>query len=1030
MKKTLNIFFVFGLLFFTSQIFAQFGVEEYHQEDGLPTDLVKAFTIDDEGYLWIATDGGVVRHEGKDFIAVENIERSSNYYKNIIQSKRFGFITASDDGLISIIRKNDCYSGQFTKNTLPLNYWPNDRYSKTLFEASDSTIWIANNTGIIHLTPDTIILIPLPLDCHTNHYVRNHQILELNKMIYVICQQGTIFRVTPDSHKLIQESWQFQGTEVFSAAKIHEQTMFIGNNKGLVKVELSAKGEIANTVDFNFPYPVSVIKFHKGKYYLGTWSQGLFVASFQHGVMNYSHVRSTGQHTINDLCFDRQDQTWLATNFGVLLLRNRIFSGNFTEITDNYIQDLFLDEPNFLYFTDGWQVNQINLTERSLKRLFRMRNDLVLQILKKGEEIYMGTFNGKIFILKPDGSTQIMDFSSKGQGIYNLVEDKNHAIWFIQNRNEPTVVKIDQEGIICEYNFLQYPDHYFMTLETDPNGELYIGGHGMDSYLFKYDDLKDSMINLSQPVNGLHKNIFEINDLAFSKNGKLVLGTSEGIWEYQPQSIKRIDLYQMNIENVPSVTFDNLDHLWFVNSSGLNKFDGEQFTVFNNYDGLPSSTNSPRNLIVDSNHTLWIGTNLGLASGNILVKSQASPKPQIRSIENGQKTFHPSKVSRFLENTQLKIKFTTPLYPSKFTIYQYSLSKGDTDKWKDVKKNQEELVFDQLANGSYTLKIRAKGKGFYQWSEPLIYHFDMYKTWYTRFWVISLFYLGILVVIISFIRYSKVSSDKEKKKLEEIIEHRTKILLDQNEELKQLNVNLQLAKDNADAAIRAKDRFFSIVAHDLKSPFNTLIGFTELLVNNRDQIPEESLQEFLEEMLRTSENTYKLLQNLLDWARSQTGNLVVEFKMFKVEEILNEVLDTIIPTAKQKNIQVLIEQQPGLELWVDISLISTSLRNILSNAVKFSYPDSQIVFTAKKLDEDWVIITVKDSGVGIEEDRIPFLFQIEKNISTYGTAMEKGTGLGLVLCKEFIERCHGTLSVDSEKGKGTLFTIQLPSHAF
>ncbi|HAM99649.1 MAG TPA: hypothetical protein DCQ26_13660 [Marinilabiliales bacterium] len=1029
MEKALHIFFVFGLLFFFNHLQAQFGVEEYHQEDGLPTDLVKAFAIDGQGFLWIATDGGVVRHEGKDFIPIENIEQSSNYYKNLLQSKKFGFIAASDDGLITISEDNGRYFGEFTQSALNLEYWRDDNYSKSLFEASDSSLWIANNTSIFHLTQDTIISVLLPKDCHTTHYVRNHQVLELNNIIYVVCHLGTIFRLEPGSNSLIVEPWVFQGAEVFSSAKIDEHNMLIGNGNGLIKINLSGDGKINEVFDLEFPYPVSTIEYHDGNYYLGTWSQGLFTAMILENKLSYTHIEATGQQTINDICFDNQNQTWLATNFGILLLRNRIFNSRFTDVTENYIQDFFFDGGNCLYYSDGWQVDRINLQENSVERVYRITNDLILQILKKDKDLWMSTYNGKIQVLKPDKSIRTLDFSSKGKEILNLVEDKNHAIWFLQNRARPTLVRINPDGSSKEFNFLQYPEQYFITLEIDPQGELYVGGHGFDSYLFRFDYSNDTFINLSKPINGLRKKIFEINDMAFSKSGKLVLGTSEGIWEYTTEALSRIDLYQMNIENVPSVTFDNHERLWFVNSSGLNLFDGEQFTVFNNFDGLPSTTNSPRNLLIDSYNTLWMGTNLGLASGKILYENRPSPMPKLRYIENSTRTYMPNQVSRFLEKTQLKIAFTAPLYPSKFTVYQYSLAIGGKEEWIDIKKNQEELVFDQLTHGPYTLKIRAKGKGFYQWSEPLIYRFEIYKTWYTQFWVISLFYFGILAIIVLFISLSRKKSDLEKRKLEAIIELRTKALQDQNEELKQLNISLQLAKDNADTAIRAKDRFFSIVAHDLKSPFNTLIGFSELLVNNRDQIPEESMQEFFEEMLRTSENTYKLLQNLLDWARSQTGNLVVECKSFKVEDALKEVLDTITPAAKQKNIQIVLEQQNGIELWADVSLISTSLRNILSNAVKFSYADSQIELNVKSLDQDWVEITVCDFGVGIDEERLPYLFNIEKNVSTLGTASEKGTGLGLILCKEFIERCHGTLVVDSQIGTGTLFTIKLPSHA-
>jgi|GEM_PF-2266964 len=1028
MEKTIHSLMTLFLCFTFISVTAQtIDIEEYHQENGLPTDLIKALAFDKDGYLWVAADGGIIKMIGNECIPIKNIERTSKYYKNLLFTKSYGLITASDDGLISINYKGNNFTSEFSKNTFKFDSWPELLYPKSLFEASDSTLWVGTNNGIAHLTKTNLTFLLLPENCNTFHYVRNHQFFEIKNQIYVICQKGYLFRVDNKTKQLINIPWPYDGFEAFSALAFDKNRALIGNTQGLIEVHFPEKGETPQFINLNFPYPVSVIRLFKDKYYLGTWSQGAFKATISQGLITYEPINKTEHQTINDLQFDSEDQLWVGTNFGVKLIRNLIFKRQFIDYTDNYIQDIAKHSKERIYFTDGWRVAVINTQSMESKPFFRINDDLILRLLPKENEVWMTTKSGKIIIQKNDGSNQIIDFSSKGKDITAIAEDAKGNTWILQNRNKTSLVRIAPDLTTKEYVDSKNSESNFCTIEIDPKGELYVGGHGKKSYLYKFDFISDSLVNISKQLTGLNKNRFEINDIAFSDSGRIMLGASEGLWEQKENAVERIDLAEMNIENVAALCFDKQERIWFVNSSGLLLWDGKQVTIFNNYDGLPSKTITPRNLVIDNQSNIWIGTNLGMASGLINSNNSETPKPIIKSIESGFNQYGSDKTGRFLINSTIKVNFSVPLYPVKHLAYMYCLGNGVVEKWEELKTNNEYLVFENLKPGKYTFKLKAKGKGYYNWSDSATYEFEVYKKWYTHFWTIGIFYFLILVLIGIYLRFLKQRNEWEKKKLEVIIEQRTKALLDQNEELKVLNNNLNKAKESAEEAIKSKDRFFSILAHDLKSPFNTLIGFSELLANNRDQIPEESMQEIFEDMLKTSENTYKLLQNLLDWARSQTGALVVENRMIDVSLLLQEVLDTILPAAKQKNIKIIISQEDNLWIYADVSLMATSIRNILSNAIKFSFPESIIELSAQRENDDWVLIKIKDKGVGIPKDKIPFLFSIENNTSSIGTASEKGTGLGLILCKEFIERCNGTIFVESIVNKGSLFTLKIPA---
>ncbi|MBU2556795.1 MAG: AAA family ATPase [Bacteroidetes bacterium] len=231
--------------------------------------------------------------------------------------------------------------------------------------------------------------------------------------------------------------------------------------------------------------------------------------------------------------------------------------------------------------------------------------------------------------------------------------------------------------------------------------------------------------------------------------------------------------------------------------------------------------------------------------------------------------------------------------------------------------------------------------------------------------------------------------------------------------------NRDLEKINAE-----KDKFFSIIAHDLKSPFNSIIGLSEILVEQINEKNFDGIEKYAGIILNSSQRAMDLLMNLMEWSRSQTGRMEFNPGQFDLTEFIHEIIPMFDDIAGQKGIVIKKELPPEATVYADQDMINTVLRNLISNAIKFTKTGGEIILTVTK-DKNEFIVSVKDTGIGMSKDRIEKLFRIEASESTSGTANEKGTGLGLILCKEFVEKHEEKIWVISEEGKGSTFYFTL-----
>ena len=224
-----------------------------------------------------------------------------------------------------------------------------------------------------------------------------------------------------------------------------------------------------------------------------------------------------------------------------------------------------------------------------------------------------------------------------------------------------------------------------------------------------------------------------------------------------------------------------------------------------------------------------------------------------------------------------------------------------------------------------------------------------------------------------------------------------------------------------------KDKFFTIIAHDLKNPFNTVIGMTELLMERYDTYDNTKRKEFIRQIYKFSNNVFNLLEDLLQWAKSQTGRMEVNPEKVDIFELVYENTSLVEDKATKKGIEIRSEVKIGMFASIDRNMISTVLRNLISNAIKFTKRGGEIVIKAKEVDK-YIEIEVSDTGIGIPESELIKIFRIDSNLSTIGTDEEAGTGLGLIISKEFVEKNAGTINVVSTERVGSTFKFTVPVH--
>lgn len=380
---------------------------------------------------------------------------------------------------------------------------------------------------------------------------------------------------------------------------------------------------------------------------------------------------------------------------------------------------------------------------------------------------------------------------------------------------------------------------------------------------------------------------------------------------------------------------------------------------------------------------------------------------------------------------------------NEYNSYSYRLVGYDShwSSWSDQTKKE----YTNLNEGNYTFRVKARS--VYGFESPVAeYRFTVLPPWYRTYWAYAVYLFLALVIIYVSIRLYSRKLIREKDRLEALVRERTQEILIQKEELmvqaehlKEANAwiikkngelewqkkEIERQKSRLEEANATLKKFFRIIAHDLRNPISILVNSTDYFISNRASVSRERVISYFTELNRLAVNTYNLLENLLDWSKNQMGNMLIKPVRINLRSIVNENIELIQNGLKQKQLSLVNRIDPSVYVVADENMLNTVIRNLLSNAVKFSKEKGKILLYGVVQDSHYSL-TVEDNGIGMEPSVLENLFDAHSDTVREGTRRERGSGLGLVLCKEFIEKMRGAITVESEPGKGSSFTITLP----
>ncbi|MGE5352216.1 MAG: two-component regulator propeller domain-containing protein [Acidobacteriota bacterium] len=562
------------------------------------------------------------------------------------------------------------------------------------------------------------------------------------------------------------------------------------------------------------------------------------------------------------------------------------------------------------------------------------------------------------------------------------------------------------------------------------------------------------------------KEAFAYISVAMDKKGYYWLAISNnGIIRYNPwnKTYESITSRQGLIDDfTTSLTFDKNNNLWIGTKTGLselnvNEYDNSGKIIFKNFgaeDGFPKCNDEA--IYCDREGNVWVGVLDKLAK----ISAEKTSEPFLIHhpgvyITNVSFLFDTTNVFSFSKGldtkTGMPLELRLPYNKNhlQFTFsgidfrnpegvqYQYRLN-GQDFNWSPLSRNNE-VVFRNLEPGEYTLIVIARNKDGLWSKKAASFTFRILPPFWKTWW----FYLLASLVGIGFIfTYIRIRT----RNLEKLVALRTTELNEEKQKVENINSELeksryQLTKINELQAKwlddlaeserylkevnSSKDKFFSIISHDLKSPFNALLTYSESVVENIDNISQEELREFTIKVSKYSRNVYSLVENLLDWSRIQTGRMEYSPKEMGLCSAVREALMVQEASASKKKITLVNQMTSEVMVFADKNMVSAILNNLISNGIKFTWPGGKIEISAQR-EGGFATMTISDNGIGMEEAEIAKLFKIDSHFFKNGTTGEKGTGLGLILSRELIEKNGGFISVESKPGKGSSFNFTLP----
>ena len=760
---------------------------------------------------------------------------------------------------------------------------------------------------------------------------------------------------------------------VLSLFEDRSHNLWIGTIAGLDMTDLKKKSirtyrksDDPYNVDLSDNVIASVFEDGDRRLWIGTWGKGLNILDRETEAVSYYLAESEGERHIPEnhvhvIFRDSNSRIWIGTRNGVSILDRR--SNTFVPVGEYFGTDDF----------DYFQNNRVYCMIENSDGTYWIGTGNGICILDTG--------SGRKRLLRQDNGAQLAISSNL---VYSLLEDRDHEIWIATSEGLDRMNSFT--GQI--FHYVNEPDNpntltgsYIVSLCEDRQGNIWIGtSTGLSMF-----NKADSTFTGYTIDDGLPSNL--VYDIIPDNNGNLWFSTGGGLAMRDP-------------EKDPSTPFLVVDRLL-----------GREFNI--------------KAVYRSESGEMFFGAIDGLVSfyPDSLTENSFIPPVRITSIEKENDGIreeinpHTTRIDLSHRDYSFTIEFSSMDFtdPSR-NRYAYKME-GISDQWIDI-GTRRFVPFTNLPPGGYIFSVKGTNNDGI-WNETgTSLEIVIHPPWWRSKYAYVAYIILVVIIIITVMRWRERKLLREKRLLEERISERTAEIARKNRSLEE-----QTAKLNELNAM--KDTFFSILAHDLKNPFASLYSLSELAVKNYEGMDEEERQTVLSKINKSTELIYNLLDNLLTWSRSQKGEIDYNPQTFNLSNLVGFNISLHQVHAEKKGVRFLTRVPEGLSVYGDREMISTVLRNLVNNAVKYSHSGGAIELRSA-VKEGVVEVMVRDEGVGLSQENVEKIFRIDAKYKSHGTSGERGTGLGLIICKEFVERNGGRIWVESKEGKGTRFYFTVP----
>jgi len=1046
-------------------------------EDGLPVNTVNSITQDSAGFLWITTYDGLVRFDGIDFkvFNYSNTPAMPHNRSTLIHIQDGagiwvaleygGVILIQDDTFTHFGDQNGFTNSDITKimegsdgrmffNTLNgLFVYDGTQFSRAfesdiarqnqihdIIEADDKTIWISTNHGLIHL-------------------------VEGEEKVYFISPEQKDIRML-DVH-------QTSDGAILTATEAGLFEWLDGELHSIHKYKFSEKNQV-----------LEIYEDEKIRLYLAQeaayWDKGGQIEKVP------GHPMRTNE-TYRQFLTDQDGTLWLIGDRGTLsVLQNGTLQKlhDVEEIKDYYIKNIFEDREGIIWLSSNTN-GLINIRRSKVRNIGTpegLSGDNTLAMFEENPQRYWVGTRGDGINLIEGGDIKTYDVTDglASNIIQAIGQGPEGHIWIGCHRRG-----LDKftEGQFRNYTIGQNVEvNDVHSIFKSSSGQLWVGTYGG---LVKFDpiDEQHEIFNLDDGMAG-----YKIRYITEDREGALWVGTLDGgVSRFHEGTFTNYTVESgLSSNNIRSIYVDETEPgtIWVgTENNGLNRIRDGEIKFASTKDGLPdhiihwvsqdsdkwlwASSNrgvfkihkSELNAYLDgevgaftllhfgrtegmrnpegngsvqeaglrtTNGNFWFATQEGVAifETRLSQANKVPPNVYIKNVQAGNTSYETSevKIKKGYKSFDINFHALTFVAPEK-TRFRYRL-KGYDEDWIEV-FGKRTASFVNVPAGEYTFEVTAANADGVWSTAPAIAAISIQPFFYEQVWfyVLLVIVIGVGYYSASQVRYKYLVRKQEQ--LQEIIEEQTAELQKEKSEIQEKSKILRLQAEELEESNKTKDKFFSLIAHDLRNPFQAILGYSEMMLDDVDEASKEELRTGLEQIQSSSNSLLKLVEHLLSWASLHTGKITAKPEKVNLRELIEQNNQLFEHVAHQKDITLSSETEPDLYMNADLNMLQTILRNLISNAIKFT-DKGGIICTRLQQQGNHYIIEVEDNGIGMPQKMVDKLLRLDTNTSRMGTDEERGTGLGLLICQEMVALHHGTIDVNSTEGSGTKFTLSFP----